>query len=116
LKGLSSTERLETALNWETIRFGESQRERIEALLATMAAKDEAAILLQQLPGFGIVTAMTVLGAIGDIARFPNADKLVGYAGLDARVSSSGGKTHYGSITKSGRGGRQGQGPRGPVC
>jgi transposase len=103
LKGLSSTERLEIELNWETIRFGESQRERIEALLATMAAKDEAAILLQQLPGFGIITAMTVLGAVGDIARFKSADQLVGYAGLGSRVSSSGGKTHYGPITKSGR-------------
>jgi transposase len=103
LSGLSSTERLEIDLNWDTIRFGDSQRERIEKQLGVLAAKDEAAILLQQLPGFGIVTAMTVLGAIGDIARFPNADKLVGYAGLGARVSSSGGKTHYGSITKSGR-------------
>ncbi len=96
LTGLSNTEKLEIELNWETIRFGESQRERIEALLATMAAKDEAAILLQQLPGFGIITAMTVLGAVGDIARFSNADKLTGYAGLGSRVSSSGGKTHYG--------------------
>ena len=103
LPSLSSTERLEVALNWETIRFGESQRERVEEQLNALAAKDEAAILLQQLPGIGPIIAMTILGAIGDISRFKNADKLVGYAGLGARVSGSGGKFTYGSITKAGR-------------
>jgi hypothetical protein len=73
---------------WETIRFGQSHRERIEALLATMAAKDEAAILLQQLPRFGIITAMTVLGAIGadSLYKFANEvgkDNLGGLSALE---------------------------------
>jgi hypothetical protein len=37
---------------------------------------------LLQLPGIGLITAMTILGAIGQIERFPTAKKLVGYAGL----------------------------------
>jgi|GEM_PF-805070 len=45
---------------------------------------------LMQLPGFGIIVAMTVLAAIGDITRFPSAKKLVGYAGLGASVHASG--------------------------
>jgi len=58
---------------------------------------------LVQLPGIGLLTAMTVLAAIGDITRFPTAKKLVGYAGLGARIHSSG-ETHYtGGITKQGR-------------
>jgi transposase len=43
------------------------------------------------------------VAAIGDITRFPTAKKLVGYAGLGARIHSSG-ETHYtGGITKQGR-------------
>jgi hypothetical protein len=59
---------------------------------------------LMQLPGIGILTAMTILAAVGDISRFQNSKKLVGYAGLGARVYSSGETTKTGGITKQGRG------------
>ena len=59
---------------------------------------------LVQLPGIGILTAMTILAAVGDISRFPNSKKLVGYAGLGARVYSSGETKKTGGITKQGRG------------
>lgn len=56
-----------------------------------------------QLPGMGVISALSLLSAIGDIDRFPSAKQLVGYAGLGASVHSSG-KTHRtGQITKQGR-------------
>jgi transposase len=56
-----------------------------------------------QLPGIGVVIAMTVLSAIGEISRFESAKNLVGYAGLGAGVHDSG-KTHKEKkITKKGR-------------
>jgi transposase len=58
---------------------------------------------LIQLPGIGLIIAMTILSAIGDISRFPSAKKLVGYAGLGARVHASGQTHHSGGITKQGR-------------
>ena len=58
---------------------------------------------LLQITGVGLVSAMTILSAIGDIQRFPSAKKLVGYAGLGGRIHSSGGKHRTGSITKQGR-------------
>jgi transposase len=58
---------------------------------------------LIQLPGIGLLTAMTILSAIGDISRFPSAKKLVGYAGLGGRIHASGKIHHTGSITKQGR-------------
>lgn len=58
---------------------------------------------LMQLPGIGVVIAMTVLGAIGDITRFESAGKLVGYAGLGAGVHDSGKEHREKKITKSGR-------------
>ena len=61
------------------------------------------AVRLVQLPGVGVVIAMTVLSAIGDISRFESAKNLVGYAGLGAGVHDSG-KTHKEKkITKKGR-------------
>lgn len=63
----------------------------------------KAAVRLMQLPGMGIVVAMTVLSAIGDIHRFESADKLVGYSGLGAGVHDSGKEHIEKRITKSGR-------------
>jgi transposase len=61
------------------------------------------AVRLVQLPGIGVVIAMTVLSAIGDISRFESAKNLIGYAGLGAGVHDSG-KTHKEKkITKKGR-------------
>jgi transposase len=58
---------------------------------------------LLQLPGIGVTVAMTVLAAIGDIHRFENPKKLVGYAGLGAGVHDSGKEHIDKGITKSGR-------------
>jgi transposase len=46
---------------------------------------------------------MTILAAIGEITRFPSAQKLVGYSGLGASVHASGQTEHPGAITKQGR-------------
>jgi len=58
---------------------------------------------LLQLPGIGLLTAMTILSAIGQIDRFPTAKKLIGYAGLGAKVHASGLTHRTGGITKQGR-------------
>jgi len=63
----------------------------------------EQVLYLLQLPGIGLITAMTILGAIGEIERFPTAKKLVGYAGLGAKVHSSSHTHRTGGITKLGR-------------
>jgi transposase len=58
---------------------------------------------LIQLPGIGVIIALTLLAAIGDITRFPSAKKLVGYSGLGAGVHASGQTYQTGRITKQGR-------------
>lgn len=60
-------------------------------------------VCLMQLPGIGVVVAMTVLSAIGEVSRFESADKLVGYSGLGAGVHDSGKEHIEKRITKSGR-------------
>jgi hypothetical protein len=63
----------------------------------------KSATRLLQLSGVGVVVAMTILGAIGDIHRFEDAAHLVGYSGLGAGVHRSGKEHIDKGITKSGR-------------
>jgi transposase len=70
---------------------------------SSIAPWAEQAAFLVQLPGIGVHKAMVLLAAIGDIRRFDGAHKLVGYAGLGARVHSSGEENYGVRITKQGR-------------
>jgi transposase len=87
----------------DTHDFSDHQVKRIEKMLGKLAAKEERTTLIVQVPGVSLVTGMTILAAIGDISRFPSAKKLVGYAGLGARVNQSGKHYRTGRITKTGR-------------
>jgi len=71
--------------------------------LSTSEPWEEQVSFLLQLPGFGLIVSLTVLGAIGDISRFSHPKKLVGYAGLGASIHASGDKLRTGRITKTGR-------------
>ena len=80
--------------------------DEVEAELKRLSVADpwrELVSFLIQLPGIGLIKAMTILAAIGEIERFASAKKLVGYAGLGGRVHASGNTYHTGSITKQGR-------------
>jgi transposase len=50
----------------------------------------------------GYYTALLLVAEIGDVNRFPDAEKLCSYAGLVPSVRRSGGSTVYGRITKEG--------------
>ena len=58
---------------------------------------------LVQLPGLGVLSALRMLAAIGEITRFPSAKHLVGYAGLGESRHQSGETDRGGRITKEGR-------------
>jgi transposase len=77
---LSPAERARILSDLDTLDFAQGQVARFEKTLATVAASDDRVLLLIQLPGVGLVTALTLLSAIGDISRFPAAKCLVGYA------------------------------------
>lgn len=74
------------------------------AQLSVCIPWSEEVPFLLQMPGIGLVSAMTILSAIGDITRFPMPKHLVGYAGLGEGIRRSGQTSHPGRITKSGRG------------
>jgi transposase len=100
---VSAMERVRVQNDLDTLAFAQAQIAALEETLTALAAQDERVLLLIQLPGISIVTALTLLAAIGDISRFPTPAKLVGYAGLGARVHDSGLTHRSGGITKAGR-------------
>jgi len=103
---LSPTERLRVDQDVATLDHIGPQIAAVDAELRRLSTSDvwaDQVPYLVQLPGLAVLSAMTILGAIGDITRFPSAKKLVGYAGLGAGVHDSG-KTHRDKgITKQGR-------------
>jgi transposase len=86
-----------------TLQFAEKQLMQLTSMLAEIANQKEEVTRLLQLPGFGVVTAVTVWAAIGDIQRFEDSQHLVGYAGLGTKVHDSGMTSRSGRITKAGR-------------
>jgi len=103
---LSLTERLRIRQDLATLEHLEGQLAELEAEIRRLSTSQpwvEQVPYLVQLPGFGMLTAMTVLAAIGVITRFPTAKHLVGYAGLGAGVHDSGETHRDKGITKQGR-------------
>jgi len=100
---ISAIERVRVQCDLDTLAFAGEQRLRLESCIAELAAADPRVPLLIQLPGIGLIVSVTILAAVGDITRFPAAEKLVGYAGLGARVHDSGESRRTGRITKAGR-------------
>ena len=70
--------------------------------LESLAKGDEDVGLLMTVPGVGYYSALLVKSEIGDVNRFPFAEKLCSYAGLVPSTYQSGGVVRHGSITKEG--------------
>jgi transposase len=100
---IGKLEKLNLQSNLETLQFAEQQVKHMTEIMEGMAAEQEPIGRLLHLAGFGVVTAVTVWAAIGDIRRFAEPKYLVGYAGLGTRVHDSGMTTRTGKITKAGR-------------
>jgi transposase len=100
---MGSLEKVNVESDLDTLQFAQQQLDRLTSLMNTLASQNEHITRLLQLPGFGVVTAVTVWAAIGDIQRFADPQHLVGYAGLGTKVHDSGMTSRRGRITKAGR-------------
>ncbi len=105
-KTLSALEQFQLELEMENLTYIEKQIERISKEVRKMCHQKpwaESMTYLMQLPGFGVITAMTVLAAIGEIQRFDSARHLASYSGLTPGLEQSGTKYREKGITKEGR-------------
>jgi transposase len=98
--------RYQLELDVSTKNHLDEQARKITEKLSRMSHQKpwaESMLYLMQLPGFGVITEMTVLAAIGEITRFETFKKLSGYSGLTPGVEQSGVKNRGKGITKEGR-------------
>lgn len=103
---LSDSEQFQLELDMDTKKHLAEQTEKITEKLRYMSHRKpwaESMLYLMQLPGFGVITGMTVLAAIGDITRFESPKHLVSYSGLNSGLEQSGVKLRGKRITKEGR-------------
>jgi transposase len=85
------------------IAFLDSEIATVERLIAKAAVGSAQIKRLMSVPGVNVIVAATFMAAVGDIQRFKNPRKLVGYLGLDPRVRQSGpGPATHGHISKQG--------------
>jgi hypothetical protein len=85
------------------IEFLDSEIAEVERLIAKAALAWPEIRRLMTVPGVNVIVAATFMAAIGDIRRFENPRKLVGYLGLDPRVRQSGsGPATHGRLSKQG--------------
>jgi hypothetical protein len=99
-------EQFQLELEMENRGYIEKQISRIGKEVAKMSHKNPWAqdmTYLMQLPGFGVITAMTILAAIGEVKRFESAKKLASYSGLTGGVDQSGTHLVQKGVTKEGR-------------
>jgi transposase len=73
-----------------------------ERELHALGADHRYVPLLMTLPGVGWILAYTIASELGDIDRFANPAKLVGYSGLTPSVSQSGEHDRRGPLRKNG--------------
>lgn len=75
-----------------------------ERPLAEHALASEQVRRLMTIPGVGAITALSIIGVIGEVERFGSPRQLVGYLGLDPRVRQSGErKARHGHISRQGQ-------------
>jgi transposase len=55
-------------------------------------------IRLKTMPGIGTILAVVIALEVGDVSRFPDAEKYTSYAGTTPRVKASGGKVRMGRL------------------
>jgi len=103
---LSKMEQFQLSLEMENKVYIEKQIERTSRVVRKLCHQKPWAddmTYLMQLPGLGVITAMTVLAAIGEIGRFETPKHLASYSGLTPGLEQSGTKYKGKGITKEGR-------------
>ena len=72
------------------IDFLDAEVASVDRVIAHDALNWPQARRLMTVPGVNVIATSTFLAAVGNIERFPDRRKLVGYLGLDPKVRQSG--------------------------
>jgi transposase len=84
------------------LEYLEEEITKQEKILSELAYRDQQVKLLMTLPGISRTVALTLLGVLGDVARFRDGDHAASYLGLVPSTHQSADHCYHGSITKQG--------------
>jgi transposase len=87
-----------TDLLWKQLELVDQQIDQQEMHLREILEITPEMVLLQTLPGIGLILAAVIALELGDMGRFASAERTASYCGTTPRVMSSGGKTRYGRL------------------
>jgi len=82
----------------ELIEFHRGRENKVLKKIEEEAVTNKDALLLMSFPGIGIVRALEIVAEIGEINRFPTAEKLASYSGLVSSVHQSGSTLYFGRL------------------
>ncbi len=96
-------ERLTVDAGLRQLDFFGHELSQVDQVIAQQVLTDEDVRRLMTIPGIDVVTAATLIAAIGDVRRFPTSRHLVGYLGLHPTIRQSGtGPARHGRVSKEG--------------
>src|SRR3989344_5802547 len=80
------------------LEYHKEELKLIDDKIKNIANENKDAKLLMTIPGIAGLRSMDILAEIGEIGRFPTADKLCSYAGLVPSVHQSGNTLRFGRL------------------
>jgi transposase len=84
----------------EVIEFQRQRELQIKKKVGEASLANKEAELLMSFPGIGEIRAIEIVAEIGEISRFPTAEKLCNYAGLVPSIKQSGAGLRLGGLIK----------------
>jgi transposase len=100
---LPASDRLVLQAALRQIEQLDSEVARLEAEVISLGKSLKGLRRLLQVHGLNLLSAISLLAEVGDIALFDNSKQLVSYAGLATSTKQSSETTRHGGITKRGR-------------
>ncbi len=84
----------------DLLEYHKNKLEEIDKSIAEKSCTDKNAKLLMTIPGIGTTRSLDIIAEIGEIERFPKADKLCSYAGLVPSIHQSGNTLRFGKLIR----------------
>jgi len=82
------------------LEYHKKELKPIDSEISDIAEKNKDTKLLMTIPGIGATRSLDIFAEIGEISRFPSADKLCSYAGLVPSIYQSGNTLRFGRLIK----------------
>ena len=85
---------------FDLLEYHKQKLLEIDETISDIAYSNSNAKLLMTIPGIGTIRSLDIIAEIGEIERFPIANKFCSYAGLVPSIKQSGSMLRFGRLIK----------------